>query len=35
MKNGILVGCHNSMKKNELTYLCNKIEEFTIINNKR
>ena len=35
MKNGILVGCHNSMKKTELTYLCKKIEEFTVLNNKK
>ena len=28
MKNGILIGCHNSMKKNELIYLCKKIDEF-------
>ena len=28
MKNGILIGCHNSMKKNELIYMCKKINQF-------
>ena len=32
MKNGILVGCHNSMTKNELNYLCKKIKQFALKN---
>jgi len=32
MKNGILIGCHNSMTKSELRYLCEKISKFTQIN---
>jgi CDP-4-dehydro-6-deoxyglucose reductase, E1 len=32
MKNGILIGCHNSMTKSELRYLCEKISKFTEIN---
>ncbi len=32
MKNGILVGCHNSMTKNELKYMCKKIKEFALKN---
>jgi CDP-6-deoxy-D-xylo-4-hexulose-3-dehydrase len=32
MKHGILIGCHNSMTKNELKYVCNKISKFTQIN---
>lgn len=30
MKYGILVGCHNSMTKKEINYLCKKIYEFTL-----
>lgn len=30
MKYGILVGCHNSMTKKEINYLCRKINEFTL-----
>ena len=32
MKNGILIGCHNSLNKTELIYLCKKIKEFVLIN---
>lgn len=31
MKHGILVGCHNSMTKNDIIYLCKKIYEFTLL----
>ncbi len=28
MKNGILIGCHQGMKKDELNYICNTFEKF-------
>lgn len=34
MKNGILIGCHNSMKTSELKYLCDKILDFAKKSNK-
>ena len=32
MKNGILIGCHNSMTKKELNFICSKINQF--VNNQ-
>ena len=28
MKNGILIGCHQGMKKSELYYICNTFKKF-------
>ena len=28
MKNGILLGCHQGMKKNDLLYICNTFKKF-------
>ena len=28
MKNGILLGCHQGMKKNDLDYICNTFKKF-------
>ena len=28
MKNGILIGCHHGLKKNDINYICGKIKKF-------